>query len=186
MTTNQSYIIDEALGSRPWLKEISIIGGASVIIALFALISFRLPFSPVPIAVQAHVVLLLSCLLGSKRATLAVLTYLFQGAIGLPVFACGKTGFLHLAGPTGGYLVGYLAAAFVTGYLVERMRSRTPSKVLGAMALGNLIVYLFGVPHLSCFVGWESAFLLGMLPFLVVDTMKLVLATNVLKRLRCL
>jgi biotin transport system substrate-specific component len=180
----QSYLVYEALEGRTWLKEAFVVGGASIIIALFALISIRLPFSPVPIAIQAHVILLLSCLLGSKRASLAVLTYLFQGAIGLPVFACGKFGLLHLAGPTGGYLLGYVAAAFVTGYLMERMRSRTPTKVLGAMALGNLIVFLFGVPRLSCFIGWQSAFLLGMLPFLVLDTLKLVLATKVLKSLR--
>jgi biotin transport system substrate-specific component len=184
MAMHQSYLVNEAFEGRAWPKEVAVIGGASIIIALSALISFPLPFSPIPVAFHCHVVLLLACLLGSKRATLAVLTYLFQGAIGLPVFACGKAGILHLAGPTGGYLVGYLAAAFVTGYLMERTGSRTSSKVFGAMALGNLVIYLFGIPRLSCFIGWESAFLLGMLPFLVVDALKLVFATKILKGLR--
>jgi biotin transport system substrate-specific component len=184
MAMNYSYLINETAKDRSWIKEAAVILGASIIIALFAPISIPLPFSPIPIAVQAHVVLLLSCLLGSKRSVMSVLTYLFQGAIGLPVFAGGIGGIAVLAGPRGGYLLGYLVAAFVTGFMIERTMNRTPSKVFAAMGFGNLIVYLFGISWLSRYIGWGSAFVLGMLPFLIGDLLKLIAATKCLKKLR--
>lgn len=184
MAMNYSYLINETADDRSWFKEAAVILGASIIIALFAPISIRLPFTPVPIAVQAQVILLLSCLLGSKRAAMAVLTYLFQGAIGLPVFAGGSAGIFVLAGPTGGYLVGYVLAAFVTGFLMERMTQRNPSRAFMAMGLGNLIVYLFGTAWLSRYIGFQSAILLGVLPFLIGDLLKLLVATKFLKGMR--
>jgi biotin transport system substrate-specific component len=184
MAMNYSYLISETAGDRSWFKQAAVILGASMIIALCAPVSIRLPFTPVPIAIQAHVILLISCLLGSKRAAMTVLTFLFQGAIGLPVFAGGTGGVHILAGPTGGYLLGYLAAAFITGYLMEHMAHRTSSKAFAAMGLGNLVVYIFGIPWLSRYTGWASAFVLGMLPFLIGDLLKLVAATKFLKRLR--
>jgi biotin transport system substrate-specific component len=184
MATYDSYLINETVKDRSWLKQAAVVLGASFIIALFAPVAIPLPFTPIPLATQAHVVLILSCLLGSKRASLAVLTFLFQGAIGLPVFAGGMAGIGVLAGPKGGYLLGYLAAAFVTGYIVERIAHRTSSKVFAAMAVGNLVVYLFGLPRLALFVGWQNAFVLGMLPFLIGDALKLVIATRSLKSLR--
>lgn len=184
MAMNYSYLINETANDRSWIKDAAVILGASVIIALFANVSFRLPFSPVPIATQATVILLLSCFLGSKRATLSVLAFLMQGASGLPVFAGGKFGIAHLAGPTGGYILGYLAAAFVTGLIMERIEQRTISKTLGAMGLGNLIVYLFGLPWLSVYIGWQNAFMLGMLPFLLTDALKILVAVQFLKSTR--
>jgi biotin transport system substrate-specific component len=184
MAVNYSSLIHETAQGRSWLQEIMIVLGASIIISLFAPVSIHLPFTPVPIAMQAHVILLLSCLLGSKRAVMAVLTFLFQGAIGLPVFAGGTGGILILAGPTGGYLLGYLVAAFATGLLMEKISRRSPSKAFAAMGLGNLVVYLFGIPWLSHFIGWQSAFILGMAPFLVGDLIKMIVATRLLKGLR--
>jgi len=184
MAMNYSYLSKETVADRTWLKDAAVVLGASVIIALFAPISIRLPFSPVAIATQAHVILLLSCFLGSKRAVLAVLTFLFQGAIGLPVFAGGAAGLMYLAGPSGGYLLGYLAAAFLTGFLMERGVNRTPSKAFTAMGMGNIVVYLFGLPWLSRYVGWESAMVLGLLPFVIGDIIKLFVATKSLKGLR--
>ncbi len=184
MATHCSYLARGVTRDHSWLHQIAVVLGASVIIALFAPISIPLPFTPVPIATQAHVILLLSCLLGSRRAVMAVFTYLCQGAIGLPVFAGGKAGVLVLAGPSGGYLLGYLAAAFITGYLIERAAERTPSKIFAAMGIGNLVVYLFGLPWLSQYTGWMGAFVLGMLPFLIGDFLKLIVATKCLKSLR--
>ncbi len=184
MALSYSYPIQERAEARSWIREAAIVVGASIIIALFAQIAVRLPFTPIAIATQAHVILLLSCLLGSKRAALAVLTFIFQGAIGLPVFAKGGCGLLYLAGPSGGYILGYVAAAFVTGFLMERTTHRTPSKAFGAMAMGNLIVYLFGVPWLSRFIGWEQAIVLGIVPFIIGDFLKLIFATRLLKGLR--
>jgi biotin transport system substrate-specific component len=184
MATNCSYLADKNTHAHAWLSQVPLILGASVIIALFAPVAIPLPFTPIPLATQGHVILLLSCLLGSKRAALAVLTYLFQGAIGLPVFAGGMAGIGVLAGPKGGYLLGYLAAAFITGFIMERLKHRTLPKAFIAMAVGNLAIYLFGLPRLSLFVGWHNAFVLGMLPFLIGDALKLLIAARSLKSLR--
>ena len=184
MAVNSSYLTTEIASDRSWFKEAAVILGASVIIALFAPVSIPLPFTPVPLATQIHVILLLSCILGAKRASLAVLAFLFQGAIGLPVFAGGAAGILNLAGPRGGYLLSYVIAAFITGLIMERSSNRTPVRAFAAMGVGNLIVYMIGLPWLSRFVGWENAFLLGMAPFLIGDALKLVVATRSLKGLR--
>src|SRR5690242_18662550 len=136
MAVNSSYLTRELAQHNSWFKEVAMVLGASAIIALFAPVSIPLPFTPVPLATQSHVVLLLACLLGAKRASFAVLVFLFQGAIGLPVFSGGAAGILHLAGPRGGYLLGYLVAAFVTGMIMERMANRTPFKAFAAMGFG--------------------------------------------------
>jgi len=102
------------------------------------------------------------------------------------VFAGGKAGILCLAGPTGGYLVGYVAAAFLTGYLVERMKEKSSARVLLAMAAGNGLIYLTGISWLSTFVGWTSAFMLGVVPFIVGDMVKLFIAIKAMKTLRFL
>lgn len=184
MATNYSNVINETVGDRSWLKDVAVVLGASIIIALFSPLAVALPFTSVPISTQSHVILLLSCLLGSKRASLTVLTFIFQGAIGFPVFAGGATGIMNLVGPRGGYLLGYVVAAFVTGFIMERLSNRTPYKAFAAMGFGNLIIYLFGLPWLSRYVGWQNAFVLGMLPFLIGDMLKLVIATKSLKGLR--
>lgn len=184
MTLNYSYLIGEATEDRSWLKEAMIVSGASLIISLFAPVSFPLWFSPVPVATQLHVVLLLSCLLGSKRAVLAVLTFLFQGAMGLPVFAGGKGGIFALLGPSGGFLIGYIVSAFVTGFLMERVSCRSPLRTFAAMGMGNGVVYFFGLPWLAHFIGWENTLLCGLYPFIFLDLSKLIIATRFLKSLR--
>ncbi len=172
------------MGDRSWLKDAAVVLGASVIIALFAHLSIPLPFTPVPISTQSHVVLLLACLLGSKKGSLAVLTFIAQGAIGFPVFGGGASGIMNLAGPRGGYLLGWVVAAYAVGFIMERLSNRTPYRVFAAMGLGNLVIYLFGLPWLSRFVGWQNAFVMGMLPFLIGDMLKLVIVTRSLKGLR--
>lgn len=169
---------------RSLLQDAGIVLGASVLIGLFASISIPLPFTPVPIAMQAQVILFLAAMLGSKRGALAVLAYLAQGLMGLPVFAGNTSGVLVLAGPTGGYLLGYLAGAYATGYLAERLSKRTPARAFGAMALGNLVVFAFGVSWLSQFVGWQGALMLGFVPFVIGDLLKLTLAARSLKAFR--
>lgn len=165
-----------------WLKDLFLIGMGSVLMALCAPISIKLPFTPVPIALAPHLCLALGAILGSRRGALAILAYLFQGAMGLPVFALGDAGFLHLLGPRGGYLLGYAAAAYVTGYLIETIRERTAYKTFLALATGNGIIYLLGVSQLSLFIGFKAAVLLGMLPFLLGDALKLLMVYKGIKR----
>ena len=184
MAMNYSYLINEtAPGSFLAQRSCCGFGGEHHHCALCSY-SIRLPFTPVPIATQLHVILLLSCFLGSKSDINGCLDLYLPRRNRSSSICRGKAGILVLAGPTGGYLLGYVVAAFVTGFLMERATNRRSSKAFAAMGLGNLIVYLFGLPWLSRYVGWQGAFLLGMVPFLIGDMLKLVVATRSLKGLR--
>ncbi|MCS7285641.1 MAG: biotin transporter BioY [Anaerolineae bacterium] len=157
--------------------DLALVIGGSIFVALAARIAIPLPFTPVPITGQTLAVLLVGAVLGSKRGALSMLLYLLEGAAGLPVFA-GGTGSLHrLLGPTGGYLFGFVAAAFVTGWLAERQWDRRFWSNFLAMLIGNIVIYLFGLPWLARFVGVERVLPLGLYPFIPGDLVKLVIAT---------
>ncbi len=166
---------------RSWIRNLVLVIGGSFLIALFAQVALALPFSPIPINLQGHICLLFGVLLGKRIGTLAVLLYVLQGAAGLPVFAFGHAGLPILLGPRGGYLIGYILGTWVTGYLVERSGSKNLRQAMLAMVIGNLMIYLCGLSQLSLFVGIKRVFLLGMLPFLLGDSLKLVVAHRVLK-----
>lgn len=148
---------------------------ASFAICLSGKISIPLWFTPVPLATQSIVVLLLAIFLGSRRATAATFLFLVQGAMGLPVFST-PTG---LFGPTAGYLIGYLAASFLTGFLAER--NKTLANALLAILAGHAAIYLCGVSYLSTFLGFKKALLLGAAPFLLGDLLKTIAALHILK-----
>lgn len=154
--------------------------GGTLFIALSAQLAIPLPFTPVPVTGQTLAVLLTGVLLGSHRAGWCLLMYLAEGVAGLPVFAGGTAGIVHLFGPTGGYLLGFVPAAFLTGRLAERGWDRRFGTAFAAMLLGNLAIYLFGLPWLAYFVGADKALALGLLPFVPGDVFKLLLATAML------
>jgi biotin transport system substrate-specific component len=153
----------------------------SWLIALSAQVAIPLPFSPVPVTGQTLAVLLVGALLGSRRGSLAVLAYIAQGLAGLPVFAGGALGMARLLGPTGGYLVGFAAAAFLVGLLAERGWDRRVLTTAAAMILGNLVIYAIGALWLAPFVGGlEQALATGVLPFIPGDLVKIVAAALLL------
>jgi biotin transport system substrate-specific component len=164
-----------------FIREALIVAGGSLLVALCARIAIPLPFSPVPLAIQAQVCLLMAVFLGSKRATAIVLAFLAQGVAGLPVFAMGHSGLAVLMGPRGGYLLGYLAAVFLVGYLWERSRVKNASRALLVMGIGNLIIFGLGVAQLSQFIGLNQALLLGVVPFIIGDFLKLLLGAKLVK-----
>jgi biotin transport system substrate-specific component len=153
---------------------------ASWLLAISAQFSFNLPFSLVPITGQTLVVLLLGALLGKNRGAAAVGLYLFQGAIGLPVFAGGKSGFITLAGPTGGYLIGFIAAAYMVGILMELRHDKSLIYFGFSMLIGNLFIYIFGLFWLVQFVGESQALQMGLMPFIVGDILKILVGAIVL------
>lgn len=165
---------------RTWLYNLLLILGGSLLIAGSAQIAIPLPFSPVPITGQTFAVLLMGATLGSKRGALCVLTYLTEGVAGLPVFSGAGAGIATLAGPTGGYLVGYLAAAYLTGWLAERGWDRRLRSNFLAMLLGNVVIYVFGLAWLGVLVGYDKVLALGLLPFIPGDLLKLAIATGLL------
>ncbi|MEJ5347492.1 MAG: biotin transporter BioY [Desulfosoma sp.] len=141
----------------------------TALIALGA--QLAVPIGPVPLVLTNLFVFLAGLLLGPRYGAAAVGLYLLLGAVGLPVFANFKGGAAHFAGPTGGYLVGFVAAAWITGLL-----SRAPFRTMDILAVlvGLLTVYVFGVPWLKMVTGmsWSKAFAVGMIPFVLGDILK--------------
>jgi biotin transport system substrate-specific component len=162
--------------ARPGLARLfdaALVAGFSLVIALGAQAAIPLPFTPVPVTLQTLAVVLAGALLGSVRGTLAVGAYIAEGLAGLPVFAGGTAGISHLLGPTGGYLVGFLAAAFVAGLLAERGLARHWAGSLLVLAAGSVVLYVPGVAWLAAFTGPSKAVALGFVPFVIGDALKL-------------
>ena len=136
----------------------------------------QIPLTPVPVTLQTLVLLVMSMFLGWRGALGATSLYLFQGAIGLPVFAHGG-GFIILFGPTGGYLFGFLIASLVVGYLAEKGWDKSVILTFTSMTIGTLIIYLFGVIWLSYLKDLNTALVFGLLPFITPDILKICLGT---------
>jgi biotin transport system substrate-specific component len=156
----------------------------SVLIATMAQLAINLPFSPVPITGQTFGILVTGMLLGGKRGAAAVLAYLLEGLSGLPVFAGGAGGAAYLFGPTGGYLLGFLPAAFITGKLAEAGWDRHMVTTILAMLLGSAVILAAGASLLLIYVGSERALPLGVYPFLAGDALKIAAAAILLPSLR--
>jgi biotin transport system substrate-specific component len=135
----------------------------------------QVPFWPVPMTMQTYVVLVLGAMFGARLGAATVLLYLAQGAVGLPVFAGTPEkglGLAYMMGPTGGYLVGFVVAAWVVGLLAERGWDRSIVRLMVAMALGHAIIFAFGVTWLAQLVGWNKAWMLGVAPFYAATVFK--------------
>jgi biotin transport system substrate-specific component len=159
------------------LFDLALIIGGSLLVALSAQIAVGYP---VPITAQTFAVLMLAALLGPARAALCLLAYIAEGAAGLPVFAQGKASLVVLFGPTGGYLIGFVPAAYIVGFLARKGWDRRISTTIIAMILGNVIIYVFGLLWLSALVGIHSALAGGLYPFIHFDLLKIALAAAVL------
>jgi biotin transport system substrate-specific component len=162
------------------IYDVCLVAGFSLIIAASAQVSIPLPFTPVPVTLQTFAVVVAGALLGSRRGAAAVLAYLAEGFAGLPVFSLGRAGIAHLLGPTGGYLVGFVAAAWLVGLLVERRFASTLFGALFVLVAGHLVPYATGVAWLSMSLGLQRALLLGFVPFLVGDAFKVAASVGVL------
>ena len=143
------------------------------------------PIGPVPIVLQNMFVFLAGLLLGSRWGLASVAVYLLAGICGLPVFAGGTGGIGRIAGPTGGFLLGYLPAVFLVGWIAERRPGRMFRDV-AAMLLGGAVLYACGVPWLAMVTGLPlaKAFAVGMVPFLLGDGIKIAAAAFIAKSVR--
>lgn len=157
--------------SLPELNRMAHTSLMAALIAVGALI--HLPLGPVPVVLQNLFVLLAGLLLGSRYGLASVLLYLLIGSMGIPIFAGGKGGIAHFLGPTGGYLLGFAAAAYTAGLISERF-PRSLAADICAVATGTVLVYLIGVPWLKTVtqMTWAKAVAVGMLPFLPGDILK--------------
>jgi biotin transport system substrate-specific component len=157
---------------------------AVVLTAAAAQFTVPLPFTAVPFTLTPLVVLLTGAALGSRLGTAAQVAYLAAGIAGLPVFAPSvilPPGAARLLGPTGGYLLAYPAAAFVTGYLAERGWDRSFRTSFAAMLAGLAVIYLGGFTSVLVYVGSvRAAFLQAVAPFVLADVVKAVMAATLL------
>ena len=163
---------------------------AMVLASLFAALTavgalIALPIGPVPIVLQNFFVMLMGLLLGPRWGLAGVGAYLLAGALGLPVFAGGTSGLARFAGPTGGYLVGYLPCVALIGGIAARGRGQ---RIMDALALvcGTAALYACGVSWLKVVTGmaWSKALGVGVIPFLPGDIAKMIAAVLVIKSLR--
>ncbi len=184
-STVQSYaepdtLIGAALAPMDWTRSVSLVVAFSLLTALAAQIV--IPIGPVPITGQTFAVLLTGALLGSRLGAMSLIVYLIEGASGLPFFYGGHGGLAHLMGPTGGYLVAFPAAAFITGAFAENGWDKRFYSAVVAMVVGSLVILLAGwawfavVMHAS---PW-AAFQVSVMPHLVGDVIKIFLAAAAL------
>jgi biotin transport system substrate-specific component len=157
-----------------------LVAGFSLFIALSAQIAIPLPFTPVPVTLQTLMVLASGALLGSRRGAAAVILYIAEGLAGLPVFSLGRSGIAHLAGPTGGYLVGFIAAAFLAGLFSERGWDRHGLLAYAGLMIADLALFVPALLWLGVFTGFSNVLVMGALPFFLADALKAAVCASAL------
>lgn len=150
---------------------------AMMVAILCVLAPFSIPLSKVPISMATFIVYLAGIILGTKYAVICVIVYLLIGSVGLPVFAGGASGIGILAGPTGGYLVGYLFIAFFTGLFVKIGKNKIMLTLAG-MIIGTLVCYTLGTIWLGIQLSLPpmAALMAGVIPFVPGDIIKIVVS----------
>lgn len=173
-----SALILDRYVPRTISSDIALVGAGAALIAVAAQI--QIPMIPVPMTMQTFAVLLVAATLGFSRGAASTALYLALGAFGLPVFAGAAA--LKAAMPTLGYLIGFVLAAAVIGFLAERGFTKNPLKLALAFTAGSLVVYSSGVIGLMAILGidFTTALSVGVVPFLIGDAVKAVLAAALL------
>jgi len=174
----QPRVLADAIPTA-WVRNIALVVGAAAFVALCAQIAIPLPFTPVPLTLQTFAVVLSAGVLGSWRGAAAMLLYAIVGSLGAPIFFLGSSGF---GGVTFGYVIGFIVGAWVVGRIAERGATRTFWRAVGLMVIGNVIVYVFGTTWLAVSLQWDAAtaITMGVLPFLVGDAIKILVAAGLL------
>lgn len=173
-------LLGVALAPLDFVRQVGLVIGFSLLVALSAQVV--IPIGPVPITGQTFAVLLTGALLGSRLGAITMIVYLAEGASGLPFFSGGHGGIVHLMGPTGGYLVAFPAAAFITGAFAEHGWDRKFLTAAAAMAIGSLVIMLTGWLWFSLVMRTSPAtsFFITVLKFIPGDIVKISLAAAVL------
>ncbi|SFQ94487.1 biotin transport system substrate-specific component [Poseidonocella sedimentorum] len=150
--------------------------GGSLLVAIAAQIT--VPFFPVPMTLQMLAVLVVGAALGFRLGSLALLAYVAEGLMGLPVFSKGGAGLAHLFGPSGGYITGFVLAAAVAGWVADRGWSQRLLTLIPGLALASIVLYIPGLLQLKVLSGadWGQVWAWGAGPFLLGDSVKIVLA----------
>lgn len=187
MATHDNTVHPTLIGSAwpgaagSWLGMAILAVAGTVLLTVSAKI--QVPFYPVPMTMQTFAVLVIGMAYGWKLGGATVALYLAEGAAGLPVFAGTPEkgiGLTYMAGPTGGYLVGFVLAAGIAGWLGEKGWDRSVPMTLAAMVIGTVIIFVPGYVWLALLIGQEKAWAFGVLPFLLGEVFKIALAAAVL------
>ena len=161
-------------------------GAFVVLMVLGAYVRIPLLFTPVPITLQTFFVLLAGAMLGRRWGALSQMGYIFLGFLGLPVFQGYGAGPAHILGSTGGYIVGFMPAAYLVGCLLNEDKEAGIFRVLMSMALGLAVIYAFGITRLKLILNIDlsTALVLGLYPFLPGAAVKLIAASSIYMSLR--
>jgi len=173
---NNTTLINSILSTyniNAYLKNIALVLFGTLLLTLSSKI--QVPFWPVPMTMQTFIVFIIGMAYGWKLAFFTLVAYLFEGALGLPVFAKGG-GLLYLTGPTAGYLYGMTIAAGVIGAFAELGYNNSYFKSLISLLIGTFIIFLFGVGYLGSVIGYDKALAAGLYPFIPSEFFKIGLA----------
>lgn len=173
-------LMEVALAPLDFVRQVGLVIGFSLLTALAAQVV--IPIGPIPITGQTFAVLLAGALLGSRLGAITMIAYLVEGASGLPFFSGGHAGLLHLMGPSGGYLIAFPAAAFITGAFAEHGWDRKFLTAAAAMAIGSLVIMLSGWMWFSLVMRTSPVITLfaTVVKFIPGDIIKVALAAAVL------
>ena len=163
------------------LKNVLLVLGGVAFLSLMAQIMIPLPYTPVPITLGTFGVTLMALLYGRKLGTATILSYVAAGSLGAPVFAGAKAG--SLFSPTGGYILGYIAATLILGFLFDKGIAKSYVKTFLSLLLASAVILILGALVLMLFVPIKNVFMAGVLPFIPGDMLKAVAATLLFPRL---
>jgi biotin transport system substrate-specific component len=151
----------------------------SLVLGVSSIVSFKIPFMPVPWVIQNQLCLMIGFIFGQRIGLLSSLFFLIEGVLGAPIFSLGRSGVGMILGTSGGYLLAYPLGSFMAGYLKQKLPQKALFIFINLFA-SNLIIYGFGLLQLALFVGVKKACLLGFVPFIALDVIKTIVASFVL------
>ena len=166
---------------KEFLKSIFLVLSGVIFLSIMSQLIIPLYFTPVPISLGSFGVMLIALLYGRKLGTATVLSYVAAGSLGAPIFAGFKAG--SLFSPTGGYILGYIAAALILGFLFDKGIAKSYVKTFLSLLLVSVIIFILGALVLMLFVPIKNVFMAGVLPFIPGDMLKVVAATLLFPRL---
>ena len=179
MTKPVTHILDNHERSIEWARQVALVVGASLFIAICARVTVPLPFTPVPLTIQNLGVLLVGLTLGSKRGFAALVLYLVEGASGMPVFSSGAAGFGYVSGVTGGFLLAYPFVAWLAGWVMERGK-KTFARGLIAGLLAELLLFASGLAWLAVLThSVSTAIRFGLYWFVFAEVIKIMFAAGI-------
>jgi len=172
------------VANRTKVKEILHFAFFLLVISLTPSIKIFLPFTPVPLVLQNIAFLSYAAVYGKKKGALLAGAYILEGVLGLPIFVAANSGLALLMSPTAGYILGYVVSSYLVGYLFEKIKINSFFIRFFYLLIGAMLIDFLGMLFLSVYIGWKMAFLLGVMPFLWGDLLKVYIASFLLPRER--